>query len=263
MTKWSEVWLGRRNISRACVADTGPLPAGSSYRVHVEWRSLEFPSIADDTNAIRVRSAVLIRPGVAFEWRGDTLEVDGPLLVDRAAHADDAQRGPGPLDVASELGRPPFPRRPIAVFVACRPDPELGDWARRLVNDLLPREVEGRLALAEAPPGAHLTRPCLPCPESIQALGPDIVVALDTDAAADLPAWCGTHRKTVIIELAPDLHAPIELVSWRVGKASGRLRVSHGRGVEAPEFVRLVSRLWRSAADTAVRCRHSDGRDGR
>ena len=238
-----------RSLARApkhfagIVARTGPLPAGSSYRVHAEWRSLDFPADVDDSHTIPVRSAVLLRPGVPFEWRGDTLAVDGPLLVDRGAHAHDARSSPGPLDVASVLGRPPFPRRPIVVFVVCRPDPELGDWARGLVNELVPRDVEGRLALTEVPPGAHLTRPCLPCPESIQALGPDIVVALDAGAAAEVPAWCGTDRKTVIIELAPDPHVPTELVSWRVGKASGRLRARIGRGIDAPELVRLVARL--------------------
>ena len=139
-------------------------------------------------------------------------------------------------------GSSPFPRRPLVLFVACRPDPGLADWARRLVNDLLPHDVEGRLALTEVPPGVHLTRPCLPSAESIQALSPDIVVALDARAAADVPAWC-TERKTVIIEFASDPQMQTELVSWRVGQASGRLRARIGRGVTAPELARLVSRL--------------------
>src|SRR5205823_9181093 len=130
--------LGRqlaRAPDRICgvVAETGALPSGASYRVHAERLCLRSLSAATDTSRRVVQGAVLVRPGVAFEARDSVVEVEqGPLLVDPGAHVHDPWRPVGPIEPASTLGRPPFPLRPVVVFLACDPDVEALDWARAL-----------------------------------------------------------------------------------------------------------------------------------
>src|SRR5262245_66627383 len=97
--------------------------------------------------------------------------------------------------------------------------------------------------MLEIAEGLQLTRPCLPNEESIRALRPDVVVALDDDALARIPIWCDTNRSTIAIELVPDVAAVEELVSWQLGRAQGRLRARIGRQIDAPRLVSLVNRL--------------------
>jgi len=226
------------------VAEVGALAPGASHRVHAEWKSLEALSAVVEDVTTSVRGAVLLRPGAEFHVDGDIVEVGAaPLLVDAGAHVHDPWGPVGPLRTASELGRPPFPRRPVVVFIGIERDPELADWARRLTNRLVRRDVEARLALPELVEGLHLTRPCLPTVDSIRALAPDVIVALDDRAAALVPGWCGTDRSTVVIELDRDTSTTTELVSWQVGRSSGRLRARIGRRVDAPGLAELVRRL--------------------
>jgi hypothetical protein len=225
------------------VAEMDELPPGSSYRVEAEWRVLDSPSDTHEPTANPVHGAVLVRGGVRAEVRGDVVDVEGELLVDRGACVHDTRRAIGGLDVASERGRSPFPQRPLVVFVAGERDDDLADWARQLVNELVRRDVEGRLALPNVATGLHLTRSCSPCEASIRALAPDVVVALDALAAAQVPGWCGADRSTVIIELHPELSVRAELVPWQVGRASGRLRARIGSHIDARTLVDLVRRL--------------------
>ena len=225
------------------VAETGELPPGSSYRVEAEWKALDCPSDAFEPSANPVHGAVLVRPGVRADARGAVVDVDGALLVDRGAHVHDARRVTDALDVASERGRSPFPQRPLVVFVAGERDENLADWARELVNELVRRDVEGRLALPSVAAGMHLTRSCSPCEESIRALAPDVVVALDALAAAQVPGWCGADRSTVVIELLHDLPVRAQLVPWQIGRASGRVRARISPRIDAQSLVDLVRRL--------------------
>ena len=226
------------------VAETGVLPHGASHRVHAERLCMLPLSEAVEANLRTVRGAVLLRPDVAFEVRDDVVEVeDVSLLVDPGAHVHDPWRPVAPLEDASSSGRPPFPRRPVVVFLACQSGVEALDWARSLVNNLVRRDVEGRLAMLEIAEGLHLTQPCLPSEESIRALRPDVVVALDEDALERIPVWCDTDRSTVAIELVPDVATVEELVSWQLGRAQGRLRARIGRQIDAPRLVSLVNRL--------------------
>jgi hypothetical protein len=229
---------------RGVVAETGALPSGASYRVHAERLCLRPFSAATDTSGRAVQGAVLLRPGVGFETRGSVVEVaQGPLLVDSGAHVHDPWRAIDPIKPASTLGRPPFPRRPVVVFLACEPDVEALDWARALVNNLVRRDVEGRLAMLDIAEGLHLTQPCLPTEESIRALGPDVIVALDQAALDKVPVWCGTDRSLVAMEFTPDVATTAELVSWRLEEAHGRLRARIGRRIDAPSLASLVNRL--------------------
>jgi hypothetical protein len=223
-------------------AEVGELPPGASYRVHAEWRSLEPLSACIESSAA-VRGAVLLRPNVRFEVSDGLVGVDGELVVDLGAHVHDPRTHQGPLLDASELGRPPFPRRPVVVFAATETDPALAEWARRMVNRLVRREVEGRLAFPAAGDGLHLTRPCLSGAESIRALAPDVIVTLDAGAAAQAARWCDADRSTFVIELVDDLAITHRLVSWQIARARGRVRAQISRRVGAPNLVTLVRRL--------------------
>jgi hypothetical protein len=236
--------VGAPDHIRGVAAETGALPPGASYRVHAERRCLRPFSDAWETSDCVVQGAALLRPGVAFEARDSLVEVEqGSLLVDPGAHVHDPWREVPPLQPASPLGRPPFPRRPLVVFLACEPDVEALDWARSLVNNLVRRDVEGRLAMHDVAEGLHLTQPCLPSEESIRALSPDVVVALDQAALDQAPGWCGTDRTAVAIEFTPDVAATAEPISWQLGRARGRVRARIGRRVDPPSLVSLVNRL--------------------
>lgn len=239
-------------------AEATELPPGGSYRTEAEWRSLELDGPAADVppdagGVISVRGAALLRPEVGYALRDGVIRLTEPegagldagagcILIDPGSHAHDPLRPIGPLLVASERGRPPFARRPVVLFLACEPT-GLADWARLLVNRLVRRDVEARLAMHEVAAGVHLTRPCLPAAESVRALAPDVVVALDGAAASAADQWCEGDRSTVVVGFDPDPDASEELVSWQIGRASGRLRARIGPRVDASSFARLVSRL--------------------
>src|SRR6185436_4462105 len=59
----------------------------------------------------------------------------------------------------------------------------------------------------------------------------------------EVDAWCAGDRSTVVVAFDPELRDPMELVSWRLGRAAGRLRARIGPHVDAPAFASLVSRL--------------------
>jgi hypothetical protein len=184
-----------------------------------------------------------LRPGVGADHLGDGVTMDATILRDRGAYVHDPRREPGGLEVASERGRPPFPRRPVVVLVACEVDPDTAIWARDLVNELLGHDVEARLALPEVVAGPHLTRPCRSCAASLRALRPDVVVALDAVAGEQAPRWCRDDRSTVVVEFAAHLDERTAIVPWRIGRAAGRLRARIGPTVDAATFAGLVQRL--------------------
>jgi hypothetical protein len=227
---------------KGVAAEVGELPPGASYRVEAEWRSLE-PLSGCVASTAPVRGAVLLRPNVRFEVSDGLVGVDGSFVIDRGAHVHDPWTPLGSLLAASERGRPPFPRRPVVVFAATEIDPAVADWARRMVNRLVRREVEGRLALPAADDGLHLTRPCLSGAESIRALTPDVIVTLDRGAAAAAAEWCHSDRSTVIIELVDEPAITERLVSWQIEHARGRVRAQISSRVGAPSLARLVGRL--------------------
>ncbi len=238
-------------------AEIATLVPGASYRVHTEWTALENRAPLARHRGGAVRGAVLVRADADCMIRDGAVEVEsGAVFVDPGAQVHDPHRPPGPLEVASERGRPPFPRRPVVVFLGCEQfrDP---DWLRRLVNRLVRHDVEARIAFplpnagttteASSPSDVHLTRPCLAGEATIRTLAPDVVVTLDATAAAQIDAWCEGDRSTVVVDLDLTLAHPMELVSWQIGRASAvgskRRRARIGRWVEAPAFAALVGRL--------------------
>ncbi len=224
--------------------ETSELAPGASYRVHVEWRSLEPTRLTPLAPSAAVRGAVLLRPGVTYEIRDGAVVVTGAasVLLDAGAPVLDPHAPFDQLDTASELGRPPFPRRPVVVFLGCENGSD-ADWVRRLANRLVRRDVEARIAIPDPGAGFHRTRPCLPTEASIRALAPDVVVTLDRTAAAQADAWCEGNRSTVLVDFDRDLADPMELVSWQLGHAQGRLRARIGPHVDVPAFAALVIRL--------------------
>jgi hypothetical protein len=223
------------------------LAPGASYRVDAEWAALAPLSVASsDTGGVGtagVRGAVLLRPGVGFTVADGAVDVRGAVHIDPGATTHDPGAPLGPLEVASERGRPPFPRRPVVAFLACEPDEARARWAQRMANRLVRRDVEARLLLAAPGDGLHLTRPALPSAESVRALEPDVIVTLDAVAASAAPAWCASNRATVLVEFVDDPAFTARLVTWRVGAAQGRLRAQVTTRVETPTLVRLVHRL--------------------
>jgi hypothetical protein len=227
------------------VAPVVALAPGASYRVQAEWAAFAPRSVAHRASdgPAAVRGSVLLRPGVEFGVVDGAVEVHGPLLIDPGAVTHDPAAPVGPLSAASARGRPPFPRRPVVVFLACEPRPAAAQWAQRMANRLVRRDVEARLLLPEPGSGLHLTRPALPCAESVRALEPDVIVALDDAAASAAPSWCAANRATVLVEFVDDPSFTARLVPWRVGVARRRLRAQVTSRVETPTLVRLVHRL--------------------
>ena len=68
-------------------------------------------------------------------------------------------------------------------------------------------------------------------------------MTLDGTAAARVDAWCEGNRSTVVVAFDGDLRDPMELVSWQIGRAQGRLRARIGPHVDVPAFAALVIRL--------------------
>jgi hypothetical protein len=77
----------------------------------------------------------------------------------------------------------------------------------------------------------------------MEALAPDVIVPLDDAAAEQVPGWCGANRSVVVVEFSPNLAVSDEVVPWRVGRASGRVRARIGRRVDVPRLVDMLHRL--------------------
>jgi hypothetical protein len=231
------------------VAEPRELPPGSSYRVHAERLSMEPETaivelIPEPGEPLVTRGAALLRDGVAFDTDEGALRVrGGSLVVDHGTFVHDPWRPIGAPRTASVLGRPPFPWRPVVAFLGYSFDNDDGDWSRRLANALLARDVEGRVVTAGAADGYHLTKPCRPDPASIEALDPDVIVALGPRALELAHEWNAANRGTVVIEATQEQTADIELVSWRIGRARGRVRARIGLDVKAAALAEVVQRL--------------------
>jgi hypothetical protein len=227
------------------VAPVASLPPGSSYLVCAERALLTPEACLDPSPDNAPRRAVLLRSGVPFEVRADAVAVPHHgLLVDQGAVVHDPWAPVGPLEPASPLGRPPFPWRPVTLFLGLTPDPLLADWVRQMVNGLLRRrDVEARMAVPSPTRGLHLARPCTPEAATVAALAPDIVVAMDEGAVDAAASWLNGDRSAVVIELTPGMEPVPEVVSWRIGEARGRLRARVSRGVNAEGLATLARRL--------------------
>jgi hypothetical protein len=140
---------------------------------------------------------------------------------------------------ASPLGRP-LGRRPVVLFLSFVADPYLADWVRSVVNALAGHDLEGRIAVPEPTAGLHLTTPCAPTEASVRALTPEVVVALDDDAATRSSPWLG--RGTGRVRLTPDTTGEVSVVTRRTGLR--RWREAHvGRGISPATLADLARDL--------------------
>jgi hypothetical protein len=227
------------------IAPLGAVPPGSSCRVAAERAALLPPSTLAPSYTDHVRGAVLLRRGVDYVLLdGQVALPPVQLLTDRGAVVHDPWAPVEPLEPASSIGRPPWPWRPIVLFLGTVIDPPLADWVRQIANGLLRRgDTEARVALPAPTCGLYLTRPCVPDETAVSALRPDAVVALDRDAREAAHKWLNGDRSAVVVELTPaDLVEP-ELVSWRIDAAQGRVRARIGRRIGADRLAELVRRL--------------------
>lgn len=238
----------RRQLARAAricpavVAEWSDLPPGTSYRVCSERRAVAPESEIRLLRDPSVRGAAVIRPGVAFEVRDDSVTVEGgPVLVDPGTTAHDPWRSPGVPGDASRVGRP-LAHRPVVLFLGFERDPYLADWVRALVNNLVRRGVEGRIAVPQPTGGLHLTKPCAPTAESVDALAPEVIVALDEAAAERGAVWQGS-RRFGLVRLIPDTTAAVTVESGRAGRWPGRVEATIGRGIAPPAMADLAYRL--------------------
>ena len=140
-----------------------------------------------------------------------------------------------------QAGARPFPVPPGVVrWLGARVGP--GDLGARLVNRLFDHGIEARLATVSESDPPHFTHPCRPERDTVRTLQPDIIVTLDDTALRQVPAWCD-RRSTVVVHHTGERTLTTELVSWRLGASSGRIRALHGSAVDAPTLASLCSRL--------------------
>lgn len=228
------------------VALAGDLAPGSSYRVQAERRAMRAYSDVEDVDTLVSPGAVLLRPEIAYKVRGSLVELDhGRMRIDHGACAHDPNRPPDPLRVAEPEGRPPFRRRPVVLIVACEPEPDPAtlEWMRSLTNDLVCVDVEARLAANRLPAGPHLTRPCLPVEESARALSPDLVIAVDDAARANVATWLRDDHWLFVLARVPSSTSILELSPFRVGGTDRRLRGRIGGPVDAGRLAEVIRRL--------------------
>ncbi len=229
----------------AVAAPLEPLAPGSSTVVQAEWAAVDAtgePRSPRPSPDREITAAVAVRTGVGRSLGARSVSVaEGVILVDPGTRTSDPFAD-APIETAGPQARPPFRRRPVALFLeGAEPlaDPQA---LRDLVNGLVAHEVEARLATDRPIPGPHATRICSPTESSWRALQPDIAVLGDPVAIERASAWCD-QRGTVFVALDPALGSTIELVSWTIGQAQGRLRARIGPRVDPAELARLVNRL--------------------
>jgi hypothetical protein len=69
------------------------------------------------------------------------------------------------------------------------------------------------------------------------------VISFAADAESSLSDWLADDRNTVVIEWASDPRVGLELVSWRLGQARGRVRARVGAAADSAELARVINRL--------------------
>ena len=223
---------------------------GSSAPAQAEWAALDPDGEVHPAEGRAVAAAMAIRSGVDHTVEERQVVVDrGTVLVDPSTRTydplHDQAGGADAADAAEPAGphaRPPFRWRPVVVFLAGEEHADHDEAVCDLVDALVDLEVEARLAGPAAGRGPRRTRRCAPTRASWRTLAPDVAVVLDATAAGWAESWCD-RRGTVLVELDAALGAAVELVSWTIGRAQGRLRARIGPAVDPPELAALVNRL--------------------
>lgn len=225
----------------AVAALAAPLEPGTSDRTAAEWSCLA-PVRLVEAEPGRLRGVAAVRSGVAHRAAPDGIEVDGRTVVDVAARSHDPTAPVGSSGPAGPEARPPFPCRSVAVLLSGDADPAALSWAAGVADELIGLGVEARVAVHDGTVPTTRTRPCLPTPELIEQLRPDVVIALDPTAARWAEVWSEPVRSTALATWDPD-GSGTTLVPWRLGVAQGRLRARLGPSSVAHEVAEVVARL--------------------
>jgi hypothetical protein len=229
-------------VCAAVVAEWSELPPGSSYVTWSQHQALTPESTVHPGAGLSVRGAAMVRPGISFEIADDLVTLArGDVLVDPGVVVHDPWRSVCTPADASPNGRP-LDARPVALFLGLERDPYLADWVRALVNGLVRRGVEGRIAIPEPTGGLHLTKPCAATEASVAALTPEVIVALDEQAVELSATWQG-RRPCGLVRLTPDTTAAVAVERGRGGPSGDRSVGVIGRGIGADALADLVRRL--------------------
>lgn len=225
----------------ALVAPAVDLAAGTSVTSDSARRALSPPTLRPVMDDV-VEGAAAARSTDAVTVAGPTaVAVTSGLdvLEDRSLAAHRVWLT-GTVADASPEGRPPFPTAPIVVFLGTEADDDIDDISRGWVNDLIRLGVEARLAVPAPPPGLHLSAPCAPSIATLDALCPDVVIALD-DGALELTQGWGPDRSVAIARLSQD---SVDRVSVDPdGPVTDPARATVGRRSTARDIQALVARL--------------------
>lgn len=229
-------------------------PPGVSGRVHAERCSMEVTGarrtssvvLADPVGSDPFRGAVLVRSGTEVTTSREGVRIEGGVVPVPGAVSHDPWVPVTELADAVPEGRPPYPSRPVVLVLALDDDLDQADAARGIVNALLRNGVEGRLAVPEVTEGLLSAQPCAPTEATVRALRPEVVIVADESARVAVEGWLDRMdrvRGTVLVELTTDIAMDVELVSWRIGVAQGRLRARIGPRVGSKRLAALVNRL--------------------
>jgi hypothetical protein len=200
-------------IAAVVIRGTGLAP-GMGLRVHNQHLGLAAAGDCALVDEIPAPVAALTRDPTRLHTVDGTLRaVDGSLLVCHDICALDPALLPDELLPAVSLGRSPFPWRPTALVMGFSPSEEMADWASRMVDELIGLDVEARLAIDAGWRSHRLTAACLPCVATLDALAPDVIIALD-DHARDLArGWSAPTEWTTVARVEPDTDT-IRWLAW-------------------------------------------------
>lgn len=178
----------------ALCAPATVIPPGSSITTDTLRRAIH-PEPLRPLLTTNARGAIAVRTsGAASVVDATSVDFSGltEVFEDRSVPAHLVWQMSELADAVDE-GRPPFPSSTVVVFLGTIVDDDVDDIARGWVNDLVRLGVEARLAIVAPPPGLHLSGPCSPTVASLNAIRPDVVVALDDGALAMVNAWAPSH----------------------------------------------------------------------
>lgn len=230
---------------RAVAAVAEPaLPPGSSYRVHSERLFRKHRERTVTASGRQKRASVMVRAGTSVVAEDGLLFIEDETLDVPGAYVHHLWRNvPAENPTASTAGRPPFPRRPVVVFLLrTDPRPDIGRWLTTSVNDLVDADVEARLALPSPPAGPHLTSPCAPTEASLLALAPQAVVTGPSDLDM-VESWLDQLGGRVPVLRLSRAHARFDPLAATASRPVGHLRGDVGVHTDPAELRAALVRV--------------------
>lgn len=200
---------------RAVVAPADVLPAGSTAPVHAEQLALLPSTSVDSVSTSFVAGAVYARSGVTVAIGQHGVDVDlagGLMLVDHGTYLHEPRRSPRtPVEVASVLAAAPFRWRPDVAFVLIEDPLHTIVHLSALADALIEKSIDARLLVGPSVgiratnggPTTRLVQPALAVEATLDVLSPDVLVPLDSAAAALCTRWI-VGRRDVVLAADPE-----------------------------------------------------------